>query len=142
PARQTLGVSVVFVLALLVSVGASRPALAAEKTRLRADDYKMDIELLPQSHKLTARVAVKVTALEDLNVATFQLNNALRITKLTDANNKPLTPERNTQDSTVRFSLTSSIAKDASTTFNFEYEGTLESADDSPVQGLKLAYVG
>ncbi len=27
---------------------------------------------------------VKVTALEDLNVATFQLNNALRITKLTD----------------------------------------------------------
>src|SRR5258708_4659045 len=26
--------------------------------------------------------------------------------------------------------------------FNFEYEGTLESADESPVQGLKLAYVG
>jgi aminopeptidase N len=121
---------------------AVQTALGAEKIRLRADDYKMDVELLPQSHKLTARVAVKVTALEDLNVATFQLNNALRITKLTDANNKPLTPERNTQDSTVRFSLNSSIPKDASATFNFEYEGTLESADDSPVEGLKLAYVG
>jgi hypothetical protein len=123
-------------------LGASRPALAAEKTRLRADDYKMDVELLPQSHKLTARVVVKVTALENLNVATFQLNNALRITKLTDADNKPLSPERNTQDSSVRFSLNSSLAKDATTTFNFEYEGTLESADDSPVEGLKLAYVG
>jgi aminopeptidase N len=121
---------------------ASQTALGAEKTRLRADDYKMDVELLPQSHKLTARVAVKVTALENLNVVTFQLNNALRITKLTDASNKPLTPERNTQDSTVRFSLNSSLAKEASTTFNFEYEGTLESADDSPVEGLKLAYVG
>ncbi|MFZ0685563.1 MAG: M1 family aminopeptidase [Terriglobales bacterium] len=116
--------------------------MAAERTRLRADDYKIDVELLPESHKLTARATVKITALEDINVATFQLNNALRITKLTDASNKPLTPERNTQDSTVRFSLNTGVAKNASATFTFEYEGTLESSDDSPVQGLKLAYVG
>jgi aminopeptidase N len=125
----------------LTSVG-KRPALAAEKTRLRADDYQIDVELLPQTHKLTAHATVRVTALEDLSVVTLQLNNALRITKLSDANNKPLTPERNTQDSTVRFALTSGLAKNTTTTFYFEYEGTLESADDSPVQGLKLAYVG
>src|SRR5208337_4036430 len=130
--------AVVFFLGLV----ANRPARAAEKTRLRVDDYQIDVELLPQTHKLTAHATVKVTALEDLSVATFQLNNALRITKLTDANNKSLTPERNTQDSSVRFALNSGLAKNASTTFTFEYEGTLESADDSPVQGLKLAYVG
>ncbi len=137
-ARRALCLCVVF----LVCLTTNRPAQAAEKTRLRADDYQIEVELLPQTHKLTAHATVKVTALEDLNVATFQLNNALRITKLTDANNKPLTPERNTQDSTVRFALNSGLAKNASTTFTFEYEGTLESADDSPVQGLKLAYVG
>ncbi len=142
PARRALGLTVIFFLGLLLPLVAGRRALAADKTRLRVDDYQIDVELLPQTHKLTARAAVKVTALEDINVATFQLNNALRITKLTDANNKALTPERNTQDSTVRFSLNSGIAKSATTTFNFEYEGTLESADDSPVQGLKLAYVG
>ena len=142
PARRALCLSFVFFLGLFLTAAANRPALAAEKTRLRADDYQIDVELLPQTHKLTARATVKVTALEDLSVVTFQLNNALRITKLTDANNKPLTPERNTQDSTVRFSLNSGLAKNASTTFHFEYEGTLESADDSPVQGLKLAYVG
>jgi len=142
PARRALCLSVVFFLGLFLTSVANRPALAAEKTRLRADDYQIDVELLPQTHKLTARATVKVTALEDLSVVTLQLNNALRITKLTDANDKPLTPERNTQDSTVRFSLTSGLAKSASTTFYFEYEGTLESADDSPVQGLKLAYVG
>ena len=137
-ARRALALTVT----ILLSLAANRPALAAEKTRLRADDYQIDVELLPQTHKLTARATVKVTALEDLNVATFQLNNALRITKLTDANNKPLSPERNTQDSTVRFALNSGIAKNASTTFTFEYEGTLENADDSPVPGVKLAYVG
>jgi len=142
PARRALCLSVVFFLGLFLTLVANRPALAAEKTRLRADDYQIDVELLPQTHKLTAHATVKVTALEDLNVAVFQLNNALRITKLTDASNKPLTPERNTQDSTVRLALNSGIAKNASSTFTFEYEGTLESADDSPVQGLKLAYVG
>ena len=142
PARRALGLTVVFFLVFFLTSVANRLALAAEKTRLRADDYQIDVELLPQTHKLTARATVKVTALEDINVAVFQLNNALRITKLTDANNKPLTPERNTQDSTVRFALNSDLAKNASTSFTFEYEGTLESADDSPVQGLKLAYVG
>ena len=141
-ARHALGFPVAILLGLILTLSANRPALAAEKTRLRADDYQIDVELLPQMHKLTARATVKVTALEDLSVVAFQLNNALRITKLTDANNQPLSPERNTQDSTVRFALTSEIAKGASTTFYFEYEGTLESADDSPVEGLKLAYVG
>ncbi len=127
---------------VLISVVAAGRAQAAEKPRMRVDDYQMSVELLPETHKLSAHAAVKVTALENLNVATFQLNNALRITKLVDANNKPLTPERNTQESSVRFSLNSDLAKNASTTFTFDYEGTLENADDSPVQGLKLAYVG
>jgi aminopeptidase N len=121
---------------------AARPSAAAEKPRLRVDDYQIDAELLPQNHKLTARATVKITALEDVAVASFQLNNSLRITKLVDAANRPLNPERNTQDSSVRFSLNGGLAKNASTTVTFEYEGTLETPDDSPVQGLKLAYVG
>jgi len=116
--------------------------MAAEKQRIRVDDYQIDADLLPQSHKLTARAKVKFTALEDISVATFQLNNALRITKLTDATNKPLSPERITQDSAVRIALNNGLTKNTSTTITFEYEGTLETADDSPVQGLKLAYVG
>lgn len=140
--RNAVGTFFMFASLLLAIPAANKPALAVEKTRFRADDYKIDVELLPQTHKLTARVTVKVTAIEDINALTFQLNNELRITKLTDSNNKPLTPERNTQDSTVRFQLNSDLAKDASATFNFEYEGTLETADQSPVQGLKLAYVG
>src|SRR5207248_5020924 len=50
--------------------------------------------------------------------------------------------ERVTQDSTIRLALPAAITKGTSTTFTFEYEGTLQSGDDSPVPGLKLAYVG
>src|SRR5204862_3995071 len=40
-----------------------------------------------------------------------------------------------------RVSLKSTLAKDQSTTLTFEYEGVLDSADDSPVAGLKLTSI-
>jgi aminopeptidase N len=120
----------------------SLPTWAADKMRLRVDDYQIDAELTPHIHKIVARAKVRFTALEDTSIATFELHNALRITKVLDAANKPLSAERVTQDSTVRVQLNTPLAKDTSTTLTFEYEGVLDSADDSPVQGLKLAYVG
>ncbi len=81
------------------------------------------------------------TALEDLSVATFELHNDLRVTKVLDAANKPLNAERVTQDSTVRVQLPAGLKKDASTSLTFEYEGELSSGDNSPVQGLKLASI-
>jgi aminopeptidase N len=117
------------------------PAFAVEKIHLRVENYQIDADLNPHSHVLKARTKVTFTALDDLSVAVFELNNALRLTKVTDANNKLLSAERVTQDSTVRIPLTSGLAKDARTSLTFEYEGTLNSADDSPVSGLKLASI-
>jgi aminopeptidase N len=120
----------------------SLSAGAAEKPKLRVEDYRIDVELNPHSHSLNARATVKFTALEDLNVATFELNNALRLTRVVDANNKPLSAERVTQDFSVRVPLPTTLSKDGSTSLTFEYNGVLNSADDSPVQGLKLASIG
>src|SRR5258708_1143621 len=114
------------------------PAWAAEKVRFHADDYQIDAVLSPHEHKISARVKVKISALEDLNIATFHLHNNLRLTKVTDASGKPLTADRQPQDSSVRVSLRGEVPKDQSTTLTFEYEGVLDSADDSPVPGLKL----
>jgi tetratricopeptide (TPR) repeat protein len=118
------------------------PARAAEKTRLRVDDYQIQVELTPHLHQMKAHAKVKFTALQDINVAIFELNNDLRVTKVSDEKNQTLSAERVTQDSTVRVPLPAGLAKDASTTLTFEYEGELESADNSPVPGLKLAYIG
>jgi aminopeptidase N len=140
--RQNAAFSLFLVLAVVCALAGSLWAAAPEKARLRVDDYVIDAELSPHAHKLTARAKVKFTALEDISVATFELHNALRPTKVLDEAGKPLSAERITQDSTVRVPLPKGLAKDASTTLTFEYEGVLESADDSPVQGLKLAYIG
>jgi aminopeptidase N len=140
---QRRGLSVLTTsLTLCLLVFLSQSSRAAEKARLRVDDYKIDATLEPHLHQITARAKVKFTAQQDLAVAVFELHNDLRITKVLDEKNQPLSAERVTQDSTVRVPLPAGLQKDASTTLTFEYEGQLESADNSPVPGLNLAYVG
>jgi len=140
--RVSRGIVVSWLSVLLLISGLIGPALAADKpSRLRVEDYQIDADLNPHSHTLKARAKVKFTALDDLSVAVFELNNALRLTKVSDANNKQLSAERITQDSTLRIPLTAGLPKDTTTTITFEYEGTLNSADESPVPGLKLASI-
>jgi aminopeptidase N len=134
--RRTLSIGFAFLLLFCCS-----PSWAAEKTRLRVDDYQIDAELIPHTHKLMARAKVKFTALETLNIATFELHNALRVTKVTDDAGKPVSAERGVQDSSIRVQLSRTMNKDESSSLTFEYDGTLDSADESPVQGLKVASI-
>jgi len=115
---------------------------AAEKPRIKAEDYTIEAKVSPQSHKLTARAIVKFVALDDISIATFELHNALRVTRVTDEHGTVLPAERVSQDSTVRVALPSGMSKGQDATLTFEYEGNVTSADDSPVPGLRLAYVG
>jgi hypothetical protein len=141
--RRALGVltsSLTLSVAVLLSMPSS--SRAAEKARLRVDDYQIEAKLEPHLHQITARAKVKFTATQDLAVAVFELHNDLRVTKVTDEKGQQLSAERVTQDSTVRVPLPAGLAKDATTTLTFEYEGQLESGDNSPVPGLKLAYIG
>ncbi len=118
------------------------PSQAVEKAHLRVDSYQIDATLDPHLHQITAKAKVKFTALQDLSVAVFELHNDLRVTRVSDEKNQPLSAERVTQDSSIRVPLPSGLAKDASTTLTFEYEGRIENADNSPVPGLSLAYIG
>ncbi len=117
-------------------------SFAADRQRIQVESYVIQAVVTPQTHQLKAVAQVKFTALDDISVATFQLHNGLRPTRVLDAEGQTLSAERISQDSTVRVSLPAGLSKGASSTLIFEYEGTVQSADDSPVPGLKLAYVG
>jgi Peptidase family M1 domain len=139
--RRVLGVLTSSLTLALLFLSAI-PSWAADKARLRVDDYQIEAQLDPHLHQITARAKVKFTALQDLSVAVFELHNDLRVTKVLDEKNQQLSAERVTQDSTVRVPLPAGLLKDATTTLTFEYEGSLDNADNSPVPGLKLAYIG
>jgi hypothetical protein len=114
---------------------------APVKPQLQITGYVITADLDPAAHHLTATAAVTFTALEDLTAPIFELNNGLQITKVTDAANKPLNSERLATNSTVRFTLATPLPKGTTTTYTFEYAGTLEGSDTSPVSGIKLASI-
>jgi tetratricopeptide (TPR) repeat protein len=133
-------------LALLLVAGfaltARRPVLAAPaRPQLNVTGYVITADIDPANHKLSATAQVTFTALEDLTSATFELNNGLAITALTDNSNQPLNSERLTTNSTVRVTLPTTLAKGSSNTFHFEYSGSLVGSETSPVEGIKLAAV-
>ena len=130
------------IIAALFSICLATPLLAAPaKPQLQITGYIINADLDPSVNRLSATAAVTFTALEDLTAPIFELNNGLQITKVTDANRKPLDAERLTNNSTVRFSLANPIPKGTSTTYYFEYSGTLKGTETSPVEGIKLASV-
>ncbi len=114
---------------------------APAKPQLQITSYLISADLDPSVNRLSATADVTFTALEDLTTPTFELNNGLQITKVTDAQGHPLESERLTNNSTVRFTLAAAIPKGTSTTFHFTYSGTLKGSETSPVEGIKLASI-
>jgi hypothetical protein len=127
---------------LLACLAFAIPTQAAEQNRIAVNDYRIDATINPEKHHLWARAQVKFTAQDDISIAVFELHNDLRPSKVTDADGHSMQVERVSQDSTVRIALPNGLQKGQSSTLNFEYEGDLVSAEDSPVAGLKLAYIG
>jgi aminopeptidase N/predicted negative regulator of RcsB-dependent stress response len=97
-------------------------------------------DLDPSTGKLTATTVVTFTALEDLNVAVFGLNNALQLATVSDATHPALPVERNVTDSTVRVTPAAIISKGSSATWTFTYAG-VPTVETSPVDGIKFAQV-
>ena len=127
----------------VLAIPAWRGAWAAPaRPQLNVTGYVISADLDPALGKLTASADVTFTALEDLTTTSFELNNGLAITKLTDKAGNALNSERLTSNSTVRITLPGPLAKDSVNTFHFEYSGILTGSDTSPVEGIKMAAVG
>ncbi len=122
---------------LLAVSGAAAPL----RPQIDITGYVIHADLDPATHHLAATAAVTFTALEDLTSPSFELNNGLKITKLTDATGAALDSDRVAATSSVRINLASPIPKGTSSTYTFQYEGTLEGSDTSPVSGIKFASI-
>jgi Peptidase family M1 domain/Tetratricopeptide repeat len=139
-AARTVPVVLLAVCALAIPTWHAAQAAPA-RPQLNITGYVITADLDPATNHLAATADVTFTALEDLTQPTFELNNGLNITKLTDSKGTALNSERLTTNSTVHVSLPAPLAKGSSNTFHFEYSGTLLNADTSPVEGIKLAAV-
>ena len=136
--RKSLTQSVAVALAA-ACLGAGAQTSSSTRPQIHVTGYTVDAQLDPAAQRLTATAAVTFTSLQDITSATFELNNGLRITKITGPDGKTLDSDRDARRSTVTVSLPNTMPADSTATFTFAYSGILKEADTSPVEGIKMA---
>ena len=131
----------------LVAVAASLftgTAAAQEnrRSRIDVDHYTIDAEVNPRTQTLTANVGVRFTAVDDnVSSASFELNNALNVSRIVDNGGRQIPASRNQQDFTVRLNFPEQIKKGQTGNLTFTYDGRLTGNEESPVYGIKFAAI-
>jgi len=128
---------------IIVAVAASSVSLTAQERRARIDveHYVINAEINENTQTLAARAAVRFTPLEDISNATFELNNALNISRVVNDSGRQMQASRSQQDSTVRLNFDQPLPKGKPVNMTFDYDGRLTGDEDSPVYGIKFAAI-
>ena len=108
--------------------------------RFEVSNYVINAELFTSTHVLNASARVDLVPRGDLTSLNFELNSNLRVEKVLDATDQPLIFKQEGQSLTV--SLLNPLPSGKPASITVTYGGMLANADGSPVEGLKLAYVG
>ncbi len=109
------------------------------RSRIDVQKYTIDAEVNPRTQSLSATVKIEFTPLENSSDATFELNNALNISKAVDSTGASISTTRSAQDFTVRVMFPGGLTKNQPTSVSLTYGGKLTGEEDSPVSGIKFA---
>jgi hypothetical protein len=112
------------------------------RSRIDVDRYTIEADLSPNTQSISAKATVQFTPIDDnVTTASFELNNALNVSRVVDAQGKQIPASRNQQDFTVRLSFEQPLPKGQPVSITFYYDGKLTGQEDSPVYGIKFAAI-
>jgi len=136
--RAWYGLAAAFFGVLLLA-GATK-AQAATTPDFDVTKYTINAQLFPATHILNATAKIDFTPQTNITQLEFQLNSALRVEKVVDAAGKDVQYQQ--EGLILRLSLANLLPAGQATSLTVSYKGSLGSAQGSPIEGLKLAYVG
>ena len=109
------------------------------RPRLQVQKYTIDAVINPRTQSITATAKIDFTSLDNTNEATFELNNALTVSKAVDAQGRALESSRDSQNLDVKVQLPAPVQKDQRGEVCLTYAGKLTGNEDSPVSGIRFA---
>jgi aminopeptidase N len=118
--------------------------MAQERRQQRIDveNYTIEAEVNPRTQTLTATVQVRFIPLDDnTSSASFELNNALNVSKVVDQNGRQIPASRSQQDFAIRLNFPDPLPKGKPSTITFSYDGRITGNEESPVYGIKFAAI-
>ena len=129
---------------LLIALGLQAPAQErrGSASRIDVDQYTIEAEVTPNTSTFAAKATVRFSPVDDnITSTSFELNNALNVSRVADGAGKQVSASRNQQDFTVRLNFDQPLPKGQPVTVTFYYDGRLTGNEDSPVYGIKFAAI-
>lgn len=102
--------------------------------------YSIDAELFPSTHILSAKARIEFLPNRDLTTLNFELHSGLHVDKVTDPAGGELRFRQ--EGLSFRVDFLNPVLQGSASSITVSYGGPLLSADGSPIENLKLAYVG
>ncbi len=140
--KGTIGRALLAGVAVFSLMGAAPATGQTERKtpRIDVEQYTIEAEVNPRTQSLTANVQVRFAAVDDqVSTASFELNNALNLSRVVDDSGRQIPASRNQEDFSVRLNFPAPIPKGKQATLTFTYAGHLAGTEDSPVFGIKFA---
>src|SRR5260370_42109945 len=136
PARF-LWCAVVAVMAMLTGLAQERGSdRQQQRARIDVQTVAIDAQINPAAQTISATAKVTFVPLDNASNVTFELNNALNLTRVTDTEGRQISASRYQEDQSVRLNLPQSLPKGQPATLTFVYGGKLTGQEESPVFGI------
>jgi len=132
---------------LLGFLFALAPAARAQNEQAAAIDithYKINAELLPDSHTLKAQAVVTIKAVKPTQSAVLEMNGSLTVTSVKGPDGKTALQfiQDKVSEFNVKINLGQLINAGSSVTLTIDYAGPLATPEGGPIADTRLAYVG
>src|SRR5688500_9083969 len=73
--------------------------------KIDVEHYTIEAEINPRAQTVTATAQVRFVPLDNASAASFELNNALNVSRIADSSGRQIPASRSQQDSAVRLSF-------------------------------------
>lgn len=134
-------------IALLAVLFALAPSVFAQTEQASAIDithYKINAELMPDSHTLKAQAVVTFKALKPTQSAVLEMNGSLTISSIKGPDGKTALQfiQDRVNEFNVKINLGQLYQAGSDVTLTIDYAGALATPEGGPIADTRLAYIG
>lgn len=142
--RTCKGAFSVALLALLIALSPGAQAQTEQAPAIDITHYKINAELLPDSHILKAQTTVTIKAIKQTQSAVLEMNGSLTISSIKGPDGKTALQfiQDRVNEFNVKINLGQLYPAGSDITLTFEYAGPLATPEGGPIADTRLAYVG
>lgn len=134
----------ILVLVVAFALVSSVTAQTDQSSTIDITNYKINAEILPESHTLKAQAAVTMKLLKQTQSAVLEMNGSLTISSVKAPDGKTVLQfiQDKVNDANVKINLGKLYEAGSEVTLTFDYAGQLATPEGGPLPDTRLAYIG